>query len=143
MESSKKHFNFQSPIDIKKKVYERKNTDENKGLVNVIENGLVDLANEIEEMSENEIENEKLYEIVHMKAAYKLEFLFPEIMKLSVSTKKCVGKDKGSKNVAKLEPLEVALVHFNLGNNNYQQASKVLFTFVPNAQWTSFNSNVN
>ena len=92
------------------------------------------LANEIEEMSENEIENEKLYEIVHMKAAYKLEFLFPEIMKLSVSTKKCVGKDKGSKNVAKLEPLEIALVHFNLGNKNYQQASKVLFTFVPNAQ---------
>ena len=134
MESSKKHFNFQSPIDIKKKVYERKITDENKGLVNVTENGLVDLANEIEEMSENEIENEKLYEIVHMKAAYKLEFLFPEIMKLSVSTKKCVGKDKGSKNVAKLEPLEIALVHFNLGNKNYQQASKVLFTFVPNAQ---------
>lgn len=66
MESSKKHFNFQSPIDIKKKVYERKNTDENKGLVNVTENGLVDLANEIEEMSENEIENEKLYEIVHI-----------------------------------------------------------------------------
>ena len=41
MESSKKHFNFQSPIDIKKKVYEGKNTDENKGLVNVTENGLV------------------------------------------------------------------------------------------------------
>ena len=52
------------------------------------------LANEIEEMSENEIENEKLYEIVHMKAAYKLEFLSPEIMKLSVIPKNVLAKIK-------------------------------------------------
>ena len=26
-------------------------------------------------------------------------------------------------------------MHFNLGNNNYQQASKVLFTFVSNKQF--------
>ena len=32
----------------------------------------------------------------------------------------------------KLESVEVVLVHCNLVNNNYQQASKVLFTFVPN-----------
>ena len=31
----------------------------------------------------------------------------------------------------KLEPAEVVLVHCNLVNNNYQQASKVLFTFAP------------
>ena len=30
---------------------------------------------------------------------------------------------------------EVALVHCNLVNNTYQQASKVLFTFVPNKQF--------
>ena len=35
----------------------------------------------------------------------------------------------------KLEPAEVVLVHCNLVNNNYQQASKVLFTFVPNKQF--------
>ena len=64
MESSEKHSNFQSLIDIKNKVHKRKTTDKNKSLVNVIENGLVDLANEIKEMPENEIENEKLYEIV-------------------------------------------------------------------------------
>ena len=34
----------------------------------------------------------------------------------------------------KLESVEVVLVHCNLVNNNYQQASKVLFTFVPNKQ---------
>ena len=32
----------------------------------------------------------------------------------------------------KLESVEVVLVHCNLVNNNYQQTSKVLFTFVPN-----------
>ena len=35
----------------------------------------------------------------------------------------------------RLETVEVALVHCNLVNNNYQQASKVLFTFVPNKQF--------
>ena len=37
--------------------------------------------------------------------------------------------------MAKLESVEVVLVHCNLINNNYQQASKVLFTFVPNKQF--------
>ena len=32
----------------------------------------------------------------------------------------------------KLVSVEVVLVHCNLVNKNYQQASKVLFTFVPN-----------
>ena len=35
----------------------------------------------------------------------------------------------------KLESVEVVLVHFNLFNYNYQQASKVLFTFIPNRQF--------
>ena len=35
----------------------------------------------------------------------------------------------------KLESVEVVLVHCNLVNNNYQQTSKVLFTFVPNKQF--------
>ena len=34
----------------------------------------------------------------------------------------------------KLETVEVVLVHCNLLNSNYQEASKVLFTFVPNKQ---------
>ena len=37
--------------------------------------------------------------------------------------------------MSKLESLEVALVHCNLVNNNYQQASEILFTFVPNKQF--------
>ena len=35
----------------------------------------------------------------------------------------------------KLETIEVALVYCNLRNNNYQQAFKLLFTFVPNKQF--------
>ena len=36
--------------------------------------------------------------------------------------------------IKKLESVEVVLVHCNLVNKKYQQASKVLFTFVPNKQ---------
>ena len=35
----------------------------------------------------------------------------------------------------RLETVEVVLVHCNLVNNNYHQASKVLFIFVPNKQF--------
>ena len=55
-------------------------------------------------------------------------------MRLSGSTKKDV-QDKDGEDVPKLESAEVALVHFNLINNSYQQVSKVLFTFVPNKQF--------
>ena len=34
-----------------------------------------------------------------------------------------------------LESVEVSLVHCNLVNNNYEQASKVLLTFVPNKKF--------
>ena len=49
--------------------------------------------------------------------------------------KKDVDKDKGGEDVPKLESAEVFLMHCNLGNNSYQEASKVLFTFVPNKQF--------
>ena len=52
-------------------------------------------------------------------------------MKLLRSTKKDVDKDKDVEDVRKLESIEVVLVHCNLVNNSHQQASKVLFTFVP------------
>ena len=37
--------------------------------------------------------------------------------------------------MVKLESVEVVLMHCNLVSNSYQQASKVLFTFVPNKQF--------
>ena len=56
------------------------------------------------------------------------------MMKLLGSAKKDVAPDKGGEDVPKLEAAEIVLVHCNLVNNNYQQESKVLFTFVPNKQ---------
>ena len=67
-----------------------------------------------------------------IKTGCKLELLTPEAMRLLGSTKKVVDKDKNGEDVPKLESLEVVLVHCNLVSNYYQQASKVLFTFVPN-----------
>ena len=55
-------------------------------------------------------------------------------MKLLGSTKKDVDQAKDGEDVPKLESVKVVLVHCNLVNNNYQQAPKVLFTFVTNKQ---------
>ena len=56
-------------------------------------------------------------------------------MKLFGSTKKDVGQNKDRENVPKLESVEVALLLCNPVNNKCQEASKVLFTFVPNKQF--------
>ena len=63
---------------------------------------------------------------------YGLERLKPETMKLLGSTENKITEDKNSKNVPHLEITEVVLVHCNIVNNDYQQDSKVLYTFVPN-----------
>ena len=44
-------------------------------------------------------------------------------------------KTKRGEVVPRLETIEVVLVHCNLVNDNYQQVSKVLFTFEPNKQF--------
>ena len=56
-------------------------------------------------------------------------------MKLLGNTKKHVDQDKDGEDVPKLESAEIVLMHSNLVNNNYQQASKVLFAFTPNKQF--------
>ena len=76
-----------------------------------------------------------LTEIFKINAGYKLELLSSERMKLFGSTKKNVDQDKDGDDVPNLESVEVVLVHCNLVNNNYQQTSKELFTFVPNKQF--------
>ena len=80
----------------------------------------------------NKISNRIVFKI---KTGYKLELLSKEIMKLFGSTKDTIDADKNSENVPRLENVEVVLVHCNLVNNSYQQASRVLFTFVPNKQY--------
>ena len=80
----------------------------------------------------NTINNRIVFKI---KTGYKLELLSKETMKLLGSIKDIIDADKNSENVPKLENVEVVLVHCNLVNNSYQQASRVLFTFVPTKQY--------
>ena len=77
----------------------------------------------------NKIKNRIAFKV---KTGYKLGLLSSETMKLLSSTKKDNNQDKDREDVPKLGSAEVVLVHCNLVNNNYQQASKVLFTLVPN-----------
>ena len=58
-------------------------------------------------------------------------------MKLLESTKNKITKDKNGENVPHLEIIEVDLVHSNTVNNDYQQDSRVLYTFVPNKPFGS------
>ena len=58
-------------------------------------------------------------------------------MKLLGRTKGKITKDKNGENVAHLEVAELALVHCNLTNNDYQQDSRIFYTFVPNKTFGS------
>ena len=63
---------------------------------------------------------------------YSLELLTPETMKLLGSIENKITKNKNGENVPHLEITEVVLFHCNIVNNDYQQDSRVLYTFVPN-----------
>ena len=58
-------------------------------------------------------------------------------MKLLGSAENKITKDKNGKNIPHLEITEVVLIQCDIVNNNYQQDSKVLYTFVPNKPFGS------
>ena len=58
-------------------------------------------------------------------------------MKLLGSTENKITKDENGENVPHLEITEVVLVHCTIVSNNYQQDSRVLYTFVPNKSFGS------
>ena len=58
-------------------------------------------------------------------------------MKLLESTKNKITKNKNGEDVPNIEITEVVLVHCNIVNNDYQQDSRVLYTFVPNKPFGS------
>ena len=80
----------------------------------------------------NKIKNRIVFK---MKTGYKLELISEETIPLLESSKKAIDKNKDGEIVPRLEAVEIVLEHCNLVNNNYQQASKVLFTVVPNKQF--------
>ena len=84
----------------------------------------------------NRIENRITFKI---KNGYYLDLLTPETMKLLGSTESKMTKDKNGENVPHLEIVELVLVHCNLANNDYQQDSKILYTFVPNNTFGSLS----
>ena len=82
----------------------------------------------------NKIENSVIFKI---KNGYYLELLTPGTMKLLGSTESKITTDKNGENVPHLEIVELVLIHCNIVNNNYQQNSKILYTFVPNKPFGS------
>ena len=82
----------------------------------------------------NKIENRITFKI---KSGYYLEPLTTETMKLLGSTESKIAKNKNRENVPHLEVAELVLVHCNLANNNYQQDSRILYTFVANKTFGS------
>ena len=82
----------------------------------------------------NKIENRFTFKI---KKGYSLELSTPETMKLLGSTGNKITKDKSGENVPHLKITEVVLVHCDIVNNDYQQDSRVLYTFVPNKPFGS------
>ena len=82
----------------------------------------------------NRIEKRITFKI---KSGYYLELLTPETMKLLGSAENKINKDKNGENLPHLEIVEVVLVHCNLVINDYQQNSRILYSFVPNKTFGS------
>ena len=83
----------------------------------------------------NKIENWITFKI---KTRYYFELLTPKTMKLLGSTKNKITKDKIGGNVPHFRIAEVVLlVRCNIVNNDYQQDSRALYTFVPNKPFGS------
>ena len=72
-----------------------------------------------------------------IKNGYSLELLTSETMKFLGSADNKINKDKNDENVPHFEIAEVVRVHCNIVNNDYQQDSRVLYTFVLNKPFGS------
>ena len=85
----------------------------------------------------NKIENRVTFKI---KDGYSVELLTPETMKLLGRTENKITKEKNGEDVLHFETTEVVLVHFNIVNNDYQQDSRMLYTFISFFFYTLFVS---
>ena len=72
-----------------------------------------------------------------IKNRYYLELLIPQTMKLLGSIESNITGEKNGENVPHLEVVEVVLIRCNIVDNNYQQNSRILYTFVPNKPFGS------
>ena len=79
----------------------------------------------------NKIKNRAVFKI---KTGYKLEFLSNEAMAL-LGDGPIINKNKDGDNLPEIEQVHSVLVHCNVVQNNYQQHSKLLYTFIPDKQY--------
>ena len=70
--------------------------------------------------------------VFKIKDGCKLELQMSEKLKLFGSTKKLIDETKNGENVLSLEVVGLVFVQCNLVDNQYQQKSDVLYTFMPN-----------
>ena len=105
-----------------------------KIILNIFQRNTESVDNPPIRMYINRIENRITFKI---KNGCYLELLTPETIKLLGSTESKITKDKNGENVPHLEVVELVLVHCNLVNNDYQQDSRILFTFVPSKTFGS------
>ena len=88
----------------------------------------------------NKIENKHTFKV---KTGYYLELLTPEIKKLLRGIKSKITNNEHGENVPYLEITEAALTYGNvISNNNNQQKSRVLYTFVPNKSFSQFRPKI-
>ena len=91
-----------------KTLYNLNDKDKNNELVNVIKSGLVDLENEIENMSEDEIKIEKPHKIVN---------IVKEILKFNKQNQSAEGLKILTTNQI-LSRLPIVLAQLKAGNNS-------------------------
>ena len=104
---------------MQKKMYETRNTDKNKDLVNVIKSGLVDLENEIEEMSKIGTEIENPYEIV-------------DIVERILYFNNWNREGQGLKTLTPdqtLNRLPIALIHLKAENNSEKLKNETILIY--------------
>ena len=82
----------------------------------------------------NKVENRITFKI---KTEYYLKLLTAERMNSLEALKKKISKVKIDENAPHLEITEVVLVNCNIVNNDYQQDSRVLYTFISNKPFGS------
>ena len=63
---------------------------------------------------------------------FYLELLKTETTESHGNTDNKITRDKNGENIPHLQVTEVLLVHCSIFNNDYQQDSRILYTFVPN-----------
>ena len=74
---------------------------------------------------------------IKIKTRYYLKLLTHETMSFLESTEKKITKDKNGENAHHLEITETVLVNCNIVNKDYQQDSRVLYTFAADKSFGS------